>query len=123
MYDFDSIFLFLVNIILESKSNLITTLFEYFRCDNIAATKTANHDHIALYYGSKKEKDILKDKVELLKKFVKIDTYGKHGEFKNCNDNLNICLQNITANYKFFLSLENWFCEDYVSKKFYRSLQ
>uniref|UniRef100_A0A915JPT4 Fucosyltransferase n=1 Tax=Romanomermis culicivorax TaxID=13658 RepID=A0A915JPT4_ROMCU len=55
--------------------------------------------------------------VEKLSQFIKIDIFGRCGHRDRKFDDAEI------SNYKFYLSLENAQCTDYVTEKFFRRLQ
>lgn len=65
--------------------------------------------------------------VATLKKFVPVDIYGKCGNLtcptiptKAVNQS---CYEMLEKNYKFYLSFENSFCDDYVTEKVWNVLQ
>ena len=59
--------------------------------------------------------------VKELQKYIDVDIYGACGtkvcSYKNEED----CRQMAAKNYKFYLSLENSLCLDYVTEKYYSS--
>lgn len=68
--------------------------------------------------------------VASLREYIKVDIYGactddpalkykciRHGT------NTGSCNQNFIKNYKFYLSLENSICDDYVTEKLFKNLQ
>lgn len=56
--------------------------------------------------------------VNILKKYIKVDVYGKCGHFKNCTKEEGVnCLKTIAKDYKFYLSFENSICKDYMTEK------
>ena len=63
-----------------------------------------------------------------LKKYIPVDVYGKCGTF-SCPRNEEHwvshpkCYAKLAANYKFYLAYENSFCTDYVTEKFFNTLQ
>ncbi|CAG7724057.1 unnamed protein product [Allacma fusca] len=62
--------------------------------------------------------------VNQLKKYIPVDVYGKCGNL-TCppKDFFQYsCYKGIRGNYKFYLSLENSLCEDYVTEKFFNAL-
>ncbi|KAJ8019491.1 Alpha-(1,3)-fucosyltransferase 4 [Holothuria leucospilota] len=59
--------------------------------------------------------------VEELKQFVHIDTYGKCGETQLPWDD-NEAVENTLKKYHFYLSLENSCCNEYITEKFWRTL-
>ena len=54
--------------------------------------------------------------VKKLQQYISVDVYGKCGT-KNCGNKEN-CFATIRK-YKFYLSLENSYCMDYITEKFY----
>ncbi|XP_054712686.1 alpha-(1,3)-fucosyltransferase C-like [Uloborus diversus] len=61
--------------------------------------------------------------VQILSKYMDIDTYGLCG-FATCTFNeTEQCLQNFSKRYLFFLAFENAVCDDYITEKFYRTLK
>ncbi|KAK2706930.1 alpha-(1,3)-fucosyltransferase C-like [Artemia franciscana] len=70
---------------------------------------------------SKREKYVKK-----LQKYISVDIYGYCGPFKCGRFGLRLKHMNcdeILRGYKFYLSLENSICKDYVTEKFYTALQ
>ncbi|KAI3386150.1 hypothetical protein SNEBB_010020 [Seison nebaliae] len=63
--------------------------------------------------NSKKRWDFAKK----LQEFFPVEIFGKCVE-KSCDDN---CRIKLSKNYKFYLSLENSDCADYITEKFYRN--
>ncbi|KAK4324303.1 hypothetical protein Pmani_005050 [Petrolisthes manimaculis] len=61
--------------------------------------------------------------VKTLKKWIPVDTYGACGELKCPKNESRQCKQMLTKHYKFYLSLENSLCRDYVTEKFYGILK
>ena len=58
--------------------------------------------------------------VEKLKKTIPVDVYGACGDKKcGCGNNIISCNWKLSRDYKFYLSFENSFCNDFVSKKAY----
>ena len=56
--------------------------------------------------------------VNILKKYIKVDIYGRCGPLKNCTKEEGAkCLQKIAKDYKFYLSFENSVCKDYMTEK------
>lgn len=57
--------------------------------------------------------------VRLLKQYIDVDIYGKCGELKcqRIGTNHSVCLNMLTRDYKFYLSLENTNCRDYITEK------
>ena len=61
------------------------------------------------------------DYVQQLAKHVQVDIYGKCGHMQCLPRNDPKC-EHLLNNYKFYLAMENSLCPDYVTEKFYRSL-
>jgi len=57
-----------------------------------------------------------------LAKYIKVDIYGKCGTLK-CPKNDNKCWENISKEYKFYLSFENTNCKEYITEKFWSAIQ
>ncbi|KAB0805475.1 hypothetical protein PPYR_02445 [Photinus pyralis] len=62
--------------------------------------------------------------VEEMKKYLPVDIYGKCGTFK-CQRRKgdNKCYEMLEQKYKFYLSFENSFCNDYLTEKLYNVLK
>ncbi|XP_035217420.1 alpha-(1,3)-fucosyltransferase C-like [Stegodyphus dumicola] len=60
--------------------------------------------------------------VEQLQNYIDIDTYGFCGKAVCDFNKTNICLENFSKKYFFYLAFENTICEDYITEKFYRVL-
>ena len=68
--------------------------------------------------------------VQELQNHIDVDIYGKCGPLR-CPDDPNIydprmrpeCYEMLEKNYKFYLSFENNFCQDYVTEKLFNILQ
>ena len=56
-----------------------------------------------------------------LAKYIDVDIYGACGKFK-CSRK-QPCMANFEKKYKFYLGFENSYCQDYVTEKYYRTLQ
>ncbi|XP_055936633.1 glycoprotein 3-alpha-L-fucosyltransferase A-like [Argiope bruennichi] len=59
------------------------------------------------------------DYVSELKKYIDIDVYGKCGDLECYPSQSSICYEEVLKQYKFYLSLENAICKDYVTEKFF----
>ncbi|XP_013408126.1 glycoprotein 3-alpha-L-fucosyltransferase A-like [Lingula anatina] len=55
-----------------------------------------------------------------LKKYISVDVYGACGPFKCSKRDNEKCLDNISNDYKFYLSFENSISTDYVTEKFWK---
>lgn len=60
--------------------------------------------------------------VKELSKYIDVDIYGKCGKF-SCERNRNCFSDIVEANYFFYLSFENSFCDDYVTEKLMNPLR
>ncbi|XP_021953092.2 alpha-(1,3)-fucosyltransferase C [Folsomia candida] len=56
--------------------------------------------------------------VEELRQFLDIDIFGGCGNY-TCPRETDMCFKLIEENYKFYLSFENSFCDDYITEKFF----
>lgn len=61
--------------------------------------------------------------VEALAKYVQVDIYGGCGPLRCTKNNVDGCYEILEQNYKFYLSFENSFCDDYVTEKFFSILR
>ena len=58
--------------------------------------------------------------VKELQKYIPVDVYGKCGPYTCPRDMANTCYRKLLQKkYKFYLSFENSFCQDYVTEKLY----
>lgn len=64
--------------------------------------------------------------VEELRKYIDVDVMGKCGEIACDSEGADIRMDNCTRatmkDYKFYLSFENAFCQDYVTEKFFQRM-
>merc|ERR1712142_809385 len=63
--------------------------------------------------------------VRKLREHIEVDVYGACGSYQckgALHDKTDICVQLLSNQYKFYLALENSYCEDYITEKFYRNL-
>jgi len=60
--------------------------------------------------------------VKELSKYIDVDIYGKCGEF-SCDRNRDCFSDVAEADYFFYLSFENSFCDDYVTEKLMNPLR
>ncbi|KAK2141749.1 hypothetical protein LSH36_1048g00010 [Paralvinella palmiformis] len=58
--------------------------------------------------------------VASLSEYISVDIYGNCGSYE-CARNTS-CVEHLERNYKFYLSFENSYCKDYVTEKYYRTL-
>ncbi|KAJ8020100.1 Alpha-(1,3)-fucosyltransferase 4 [Holothuria leucospilota] len=61
--------------------------------------------------------------VETFSKLVRVDRYGKCGNGTFVQWNNDTAVKEAIGPYKFYLSLENSCCRDYITEKFWRTLQ
>ncbi|KAK2141789.1 hypothetical protein LSH36_1040g00015 [Paralvinella palmiformis] len=60
--------------------------------------------------------------VRVMSRFIDIDVYGKRGNQTCKHWRTDRCMAMIAQTYKFYLSFENSICRDYVTEKYYRTL-
>ncbi|XP_077528272.1 alpha-(1,3)-fucosyltransferase C-like [Haemaphysalis longicornis] len=60
--------------------------------------------------------------VEELRKYVRVDVYGDCGNY-TCQPRGSKCHEEFARKYFFYLSFENTVCKDYVTEKFYLTIQ
>ncbi|XP_046577828.1 alpha-(1,3)-fucosyltransferase C-like isoform X1 [Haliotis rubra] len=60
--------------------------------------------------------------VQMLKQHVRVDTFGGCGTLPCGNEGSYECFQMLTNDYKFYMSLENTMCSDYVTEKLFRTI-
>jgi len=90
-------------------------------------TKTEGKGLAAWFVSNCHSKSGREGLVSELKKHISVDVYGKG----SCSDpglkcersQDDQCLQMLNTSYKFYLSLENSLCADYVTEKFWKVLQ
>ncbi|XP_057368591.1 alpha-(1,3)-fucosyltransferase C-like [Daphnia carinata] len=61
--------------------------------------------------------------VKGLQKYIDVDVYGKCGNLSCPQRNAQQCLDMVAKNYKFYMSLENSLCLDYVTEKLFNIMQ
>ncbi|KAI9559152.1 hypothetical protein GHT06_015941 [Daphnia sinensis] len=64
-----------------------------------------------------------KEMVTKLQQYVDVDVYGKCGTMSCSKDQAKVCKELATKKYKFYMALENSLCLDYVTEKFFDTLQ
>ncbi|XP_015930801.2 alpha-(1,3)-fucosyltransferase C [Parasteatoda tepidariorum] len=63
------------------------------------------------------------DYVQELRKYIDVDVFGKCGDSVCPPGKTESCLQDFSSKYKFFLAFENTICKDYVTEKFFRTME
>ncbi|XP_069980067.1 alpha-(1,3)-fucosyltransferase C [Penaeus vannamei] len=58
-----------------------------------------------------------------LQKWLTVDVYGNCGPYRCAQTNWRECHALLNSTYKFYLSFENSLCRDYVTEKFFTTLQ
>ena len=103
----------LIKLTSNEKSNLTPYKNELFKYK----TKTAAWMVSDCLTGSRRE-----HLARQMSHFMDIDIYGSCGTY-SCPRSLGVkCYEKFEKQYKFYLSFENSLCPDYVTEKFYRSL-
>ena len=87
---------------------------------NYAAGKTKK---VAWFVSNCKSLSARNEFVDRLKTLIDIDIYGKCGNMSCSRSNPVWCRQMLERDYKFYLSLENTLCEDYVTEKFFDQMR
>ncbi|KAG1655551.1 Glycoprotein 3-alpha-L-fucosyltransferase A [Nymphon striatum] len=57
--------------------------------------------------------------VQELRKYISVDIFGECGSKKCSRNRHQMCAQMVSEQYKFYLSLENSICKDYITEKFF----
>lgn len=79
---------------------------------------------LAAWFVSNCESKSRREKyVQALAKYVQIDIYGDCGTLRCSKTSVDDCYRMLEQNYKFYLSFENSFCDDYVTEKFFSVLR
>jgi alpha-1,3-fucosyltransferase len=96
---------------------------------------TETHLNSAINYAAGKKKKVAwfvsnckslsarNEFVDRLKTFIDVDIYGKCGNMSCSRSYPELCHQMLERDYKFYLSLENTLCEDYVTEKFFDQMR
>ena len=63
------------------------------------------------------------DYVKELSKYIEVDIFGGCGKYKCPRGSSHTCLEKWERSYKFFLSFENIFCDDYITEKLFKTLE
>jgi len=104
--------------------NLYETI-EMFGKKNTNIAKKSQNDTVVVQFVSNCNSKSGREKiVKSLMQHMKVDVYGRCGS-KSCNKLVNAtkCYENMSKNYKFYLSFENSVCKDYITEKFFNILQ
>ena len=90
---------------------------------NMSRNYAAGKSKLAVWFVSHCKTDSRREfYVHLLKQHANIDIFGKCGKPFCPFDQLNDCYERIEIDYKFYLSLENSLCRDYITEKFFNLL-
>lgn len=84
-------------------------------------TITGNKSKLIAWMGSNCVKQVFWPRMGLiyeLQKYIQVDTYGKCGNL-SCLPRMSEKCQHLMGEYKFYLSLENAECSDYMTEKFW----
>lgn len=84
---------------------------------DILAKKTKFAAWVVSHSNSQGRRD---DYVKILQQYIPVDKYGDGSPLSCPRSKDNACLEMISTKYKFYLSFENAFCQDYISEKFFR---
>ena len=76
---------------------------------------------VAWFVSHCKTKGLREKYVSELKKYIKVDVYGKCGNHE-CPRKTGDCDRLLDEQYKFYLSFENSICNEYMTEKLYRAL-
>ncbi|XP_046437835.1 alpha-(1,3)-fucosyltransferase C-like [Daphnia pulex] len=87
---------------------------------NYATGKTRK---VAWFVSNCKSLSARNEYVDRLKTFIDVDIYGQCGNMSCSRSNPELCRQMLERDYKFYLSLENTLCEDYVTEKFFDQMR
>lgn len=60
--------------------------------------------------------------VKALQKLIQVDIFGECGPLKCSRSDENSCWKNVEENYYFYLAFENSICKDYLTEKFFNSM-
>ena len=96
------------------------TLYNFDPAINYATGKTKK---VAWFVSNCKSLSARNEFVNRLKTLIDIDIYGKCGNMSCSRSNPVWCRQMLERVYKFYLSLENTLCEDYVTEKFFDQMR
>ncbi|XP_057371281.1 alpha-(1,3)-fucosyltransferase C-like [Daphnia carinata] len=78
---------------------------------------------IAWFVSNCQTRSLREKYVDALAEHIKVDVYGDCGSLSCDRDNAANCYSMLEQDYKFYLSFENSFCDDYVTEKFFSILQ
>lgn len=77
---------------------------------------------VAWFVSNCHTKSRREDYVSALEKYLKVDVYGDCGPMYCARGYPNGCYQMLQQDYKFYLSFENSYCDDYVTEKLFAIL-
>jgi hypothetical protein len=78
---------------------------------------------VAWFVSNCKSLSARNEYVDRLKTFIDVDIYGECGNMSCSRSNPELCRKMLERDYKFYLSLENTLCEDYVTAKFFDQMR
>ena len=78
---------------------------------------------IAWFVSNCQSKSKREDYVNALRKYVPVDVYGDCGDFRCDKHNVTGCYDMLDRDYKFYISFENSYCDDYVTEKLFSVLK
>jgi len=110
----------------KAPAESLTEIIDKFGANNkeLGATKSpkAGGAPVAQFVSNCNSKSDREGLVQSLAKHIKVDVYGGCGRLKCGRDRTEECYQMVNRSYKFYLSLENSVCQDYVTEKFFNLL-
>uniref|UniRef100_A0A0P6J2W8 Fucosyltransferase n=1 Tax=Daphnia magna TaxID=35525 RepID=A0A0P6J2W8_9CRUS len=84
---------------------------------------TAKTKKVAWFVSNCKSLSARNEYVDRLKTYIDVDIYGQCGTMRCSRLNSELCHEMLERDYKFYLSLENTLCEDYVTEKFFDQMR
>lgn len=78
---------------------------------------------VAWFVSNCESKSLRENYVNALAKHIPIDVYGSCGPLRCNRNDMGGCYEMLDRSYKFYLSFENSFCDDYVTEKLFSILE